>query len=116
MKNFIVYVIFILVLLTGSNVMSQQISIMPISKLSSSLSGVSLVNFSAESDLLVAADKKGNIQLWDINSLQPISKAKVGGRIVKIEFLNNKEILVVMENGTLKYLMTDTFAFESGRA
>jgi len=103
MKSIIRYVIFALAIIKGFDTSAQQISINPISKLSSSLDGVKLIGFSSESTLLVAADKKGNIQLWDIDEMQSIGKAKVGGKIVHVEIVKNEEILVIQEDGMLSY-------------
>lgn len=110
MKNIIGYVISIFLFFTGLDVSAQQISILPVSKLSSSLDRISIIAFSNKSSLLAAADRKGNIQLWNIDDLQPIAKVKVGGKIIKVAFLKDKELLVVQENGIITFLSIDNLS------
>jgi WD40 repeat protein len=107
MKRTTSYVIIILILIIGLESYAQQISILPISKISSSLNGIHLVGFSSESKELFAADRKGNIQFWNIEDLNSTRKTKVNGKILKVEFLKNGKILVVQENGTITYLVSD---------
>jgi len=100
MKNLLTCIILLFSLMAQS----QQISVVPISKLSSDLSGVEHIAFSDDGLLLVAADKKGVVQLWDTDALQVLAKSKIGSGIILIEFINNNQILIVQEDGTLSFL------------
>lgn len=96
-----------LLILTGSWLQAQQISIQPVSKLSSSLDGVELLAFSPEGEQLIATDKKGNVELWDITELSLIAKTKATGKVVLVDFVRNDEILLLTENGGLNFLSKD---------
>jgi WD40 repeat protein len=103
MKNIKYYFGLFALLFFASNLNAQQIAIQPISKLISSLDGIELIAFSTEGELLIAADKKGNIQLWDIDELKSLATVKTSGKTAMVDFLKNGEILVLMEDGKLIY-------------
>jgi WD40 repeat protein len=87
MKNIKHYTSLILLTLISFSVNAQQISIQPISKLSSNLDGVELITFSSEGEQMIGADKKGNIELWDVDNLKSVANIKAGGKIVMADFV-----------------------------
>ena len=82
----------------------QQISIVPVSKLQTGLSGISQVSFSSQSTMLAAADKKGNLELWDMDNLRRASQVKLDKGIILVEFIRNNEIVVVTDGGKAIFL------------
>lgn len=89
---------------------SQQISIIPVGKLSSSLDRVTSIAFSSDSEQMVAGDRKGNFQLWDLNELRPLTSNKVSDDVIFLSFLkDNEEFLVVDQSGGLSFYDTRTF-------
>lgn len=53
---------------------------------------------------MVAGDRKGNFQVWDLNELRPVGAGKVGGAVVFIDYLrDDDEFLVVNDDGELHF-------------
>ncbi len=89
---------------------AQQISIIPVGKLSSSLDRVTSIAFSSDAELMIAGDRKGNFQFWDLNELRSVASNKVGDEIIFISFLkDDEEFLVVDEAGTLSFFNASTY-------
>ncbi|WP_436515741.1 caspase family protein [Ekhidna sp. To15] len=89
---------------------AQQISIIPVGKLSSSLDRVTSIAFSSDSEQMVAGDRKGNFQFWDLNELRPVASNKVGDEIIFISFLkDDEEFLVVDESGVLSFFNASNY-------
>ena len=103
MKNIIYCFCLSIIVFFASNLSAQQIAIQPISKLVSSLDGIELIAFSSEGEQLIGADKKGNVQLWNIDELKSVATYKTSGKTVMIDFLKNGDILVLKEDGKLIY-------------
>lgn len=85
----------------------QQLSIVPVSKFTASFKGVGALAFSSEGEFLLAADNKGNLELWSTKDLRSVAETKTSGEVVKIEFVKDKEILMLTEDGTLIYLNSE---------
>ena len=91
-------------------VSGQQISIIPVGKLSSSLDRVTSIAFSSNAGQMIAGDRKGNFQFWDLDELRPLSSNKVGDEIIFISFLkDDEEFLIVDEGGNLSFYNASTF-------
>ncbi|MEQ8626923.1 caspase family protein [Ekhidna sp.] len=89
---------------------AQQIFIEPVAKLTSSLDRVTAVSFSSDAEMMIAGDRKGNFQVWDLNELRPVTNNKVGDEIIFVDFLSdNDEILIVDEDGGLHFFSTSNF-------
>ncbi|MEQ9468402.1 MAG: caspase family protein [Ekhidna sp.] len=96
-------------LLAGLAGQAQQISIVPVGKLSSSLDRITSVAFSSDSEWMVAGDRKGNFQLWDLNELRPVRQGSVSDDVLFIDFLaDDVEILVVDYSGKLQFFNAET--------
>lgn len=105
MKN--TYLLFGCFLACQFAALGQQISIIPDTKINTSLNGVSAVAFSNDGNVLVAADENGSVKLWDMDDLQlPKSTTRLKGNVLKLEFIKPKVLLAVLENGQLIYLST----------
>ncbi len=98
-------------LFTGYISSAQQISFVPVGKLTSSLDRVTAVAFSSDAKFMVAGDRKGNLQVWDLDELRPLGKAKVGDDVVHLEFLkDNTEVLAVNASGKLTYFFSNNLS------
>ncbi|MEP1032001.1 caspase family protein [Ekhidna sp.] len=92
------------------NVGAQQISIIPVGKLSSSLDRVTSIAFSSDSEQMIAGDRKGNFQFWDLKELRPVASNRVGDEIIFVSFLkDDAEFLIVDENGGLNFFDASSY-------
>ncbi|MEP2772857.1 MAG: caspase family protein [Fulvivirga sp.] len=95
----------ILFFLLGTiSVGAQQISISPVGKLQAQLDRVTAIGMSAAADKLVAGDRKGNLTLWDLETLSQKGTTSIKDDVLFIEFLKgDNEILVVDVDGNLNF-------------
>ncbi|QSE95925.1 caspase family protein [Fulvivirga lutea] len=103
--------IVITLLLFAGQLQAQQISFVPVGKLTSELDRVTSVAFSSDGMLMVAGDRKGNLQLWDLDQLAPIGRAQVNDDIIHLKFLrDNKELIVVDASGNLDFFFANNLS------
>lgn len=89
---------------------AQQISVLPIGKLSSTLDRVTAVAFSSNGETMIAGDRKGNIQVWDLNTLRPVKSTKASDGVLLVNFLeDDSEVVIVDESGELLFLETENY-------
>ncbi len=103
----------LLCLFVGLRVQAQQINIIPVGKLNSSLDKVTSIGFSSKSELMLAGDRKGNVQLWNLGDLAPKGTSKVKANVLLTEFLNDdQEILVVDGSGQLSIFSAENLTLK----
>lgn len=106
LKNFA-----ITLLLFAGQLHAQQISFVPVGKLTSELDRVTSVAFSSDGMLMVAGDRKGNLQLWDLDQLSPMGRTEVSDDIIHLEFLReNKEIVAIDASGNLNFFFANNLS------
>lgn len=100
-----------LLIFFAGHVFAQQISFTPVGKLTLSLDRVTAIAFSANGEMMVAGDRKGNIQLWNLTDLRPLGKASAKDDIVMLEFLkDDTEVLALDASGKLSFLFSSNLS------